>query len=261
MTPTVAGLLNDLSAEHRDLERMIEPLDESSWRRSTPAEGWTIADQIGHLAFFDRRAALAMSDVDAFVADRAELVRAAPHDPSVDLARRVSAAELLDEWRSARSVLAAAVPAVADGVRVPWYGPPMSLASFLTARLMETWAHGQDVADALGLARAATGRLRHVAHIGVGARAFSLTINGLAPDERAVTVELVAPSGEIWRWGPDADVASVKGDALDFCLVVTQRRRLDESSLVVEGDAAEQWMRVAQAFAGPPGRIRDRRSS
>lgn len=261
MTPTVAGLLADLSAEHRDLDQVVEHLDDDAWRRPTPSEGWSVADQIGHLAFFDRRAALAMSDPEAFAADRAELVRAAPHDPSVDLARRVTAAELLDEWRSARSELIAAVPAVAEGTRVPWYGPPMSLASFLTARLMETWAHGQDVADAVGVTRGVSDRLRHVAHIGVGARAFSLMINGLAADERPVVVRLVAPSGELWQWGSTADAASVSGDALDFCLVVTRRRRLDESSLVIEGEAAEQWMRVAQAFAGPPGRIRDRRSS
>ena len=60
----------------------------------------------------------------------------------------------------------------------------MSARSFLTARLMETWAHGQDVVDALGADRPPTDRLRHVAHIGVGARAFSYVANGVTmPDE------------------------------------------------------------------------------
>ena len=50
-----------------------------------------------------------------------------------------------------------------------------------TARLMETFAHGRDVADALGAhARAATARLRHVCHLGVRTRGFAYLINGAA---------------------------------------------------------------------------------
>ena len=110
---------------------------------------------------------------------------------------------LLDGWRSDRARLVEYARTVDPKARVPWYGPAMGARSFITARLMETWAHGQDVADALGVTRQPTDRLRHVAHIGVGARRFSYVANGRPVDETPVRVELVAPSGELWVWGPD----------------------------------------------------------
>lgn len=261
----IAGLLADLADEHTDLERVVDGLDEATWRIATPADGWTIADQISHLAFFDRRAALAIADPDAFARDRDELIRAAPHDRSVDLGRTVTPSRLLGEWRAARAELVTVASGVRPDVRIPWYGPAMAPTSFLTARLMETWAHGQDVVDALGANRAPTARLRHVAHIGVGARAYALSVNARPADTRPVDVELTAPTGETWTWrsgDPAADSSSdavagkVSGPALDFCLVATQRRHLDDTALVVTGDAATTWMAVVQAFAGPAGRGR-----
>jgi uncharacterized protein (TIGR03084 family) len=128
----------------------------------------------------------------------------------------------------------------------------MAARSFLTARLMETWAHGQDVVDAVGAPRTPTARLRHVAHIGVRARPFSYLVNQLPMPDRPVYVALDAPDGSVWEWGePAAD--SVRGPALDFCLVVTQRRHLADARLVIEGDAAREWMGFAQAFAGGAG--------
>jgi len=136
---------------------------------------------------------------------------------------------------------------------VPWYGPPMSAASALTARIMETWAHGQDVADALGAVREPTARLRHVAHIGIGARAYSYLVNGKQPPEAPIRVELAAPDGDTWGWGPEDAVDRVGGPALDFCLVVTQRRHLADTMLQVSGPVATEWMSFAQAYAGPAG--------
>ena len=43
------------------------------------------------------------------------------------------------------------------------------------------------------------------------------------------------------------------GPALDFCLLVTQRRHRDDLALVIEGAAATEWMAIAQAFAGAAG--------
>jgi uncharacterized protein (TIGR03084 family) len=110
------------------------------------------------------------------------------------------------------------------GLRVPWFGPPMSAASALTARIMETWAHGQDVADALGVVREPTARLRHVAHIGVGARAFSYAAHRRPLPDAPVRVELTAPDGAVWSWGPPDATDRISGPALDFALLITQRR-------------------------------------
>ncbi|MEY4225039.1 MAG: hypothetical protein RIS33_1973 [Actinomycetota bacterium] len=265
MAPHLDDLLADLADEHRDLDAVVSGLSESAWAAPTWAEGWSIADQISHLAFFDERAALAMTDPDGFARDFEQMVSAG-RDVSVDRARSSAPTELLADWRVARSTLLDAARAADPSARVPWYGPAMSLRSCVTARLMETWAHGQDVVDALGIDRSGTPRLRHVAHIAVGARAYALMVNRQAPDERAVFVELSAPDGDTWTWGsPDADGGSVRGAALEFCLVAIQRRHLHDTTLRVEGEAATRWMSVVQAFAGPagPGRqpLRGRRSS
>jgi uncharacterized protein (TIGR03084 family) len=136
--------------------------------------------------------------------------------------------------------------------RLPWYGPPMSLRSFTTARLMETWAHGQDVVDGLGLpidARPVTDRLRHIAFLGCATRGWSYVVRGRTPPDTPVRVELSLPSGDTFREGND-DGAFVRGPALDFCLVVTQRRNVADTDLFVVGEAATEWMSIAQCFAG-----------
>ena len=247
-------LILDLEAEHLSLELLVDPLSAESWRLPTESPGWTVADQISHLQFFDQRATWALNDVDRFVEDRANLLASAPRDLSVVLGRSVSSEELLVAWKRERSALLAALRSADPTVRVPWYGPSMSVKSFLTARLMECWAHGFDVATATGVDRPSTDRLRHVAHIGVGARAFSLLINGLEADHRSIRVELVSPRGELWTWGDEVSDQRVVGDALDFCRVVTQRSTLALSGLTITGESAVTWMAVAQAFAGAPGK-------
>jgi uncharacterized protein (TIGR03084 family) len=130
----------------------------------------------------------------------------------------------------------------------------MSTMSFVTARLMETWAHGQDIADALEMPRTATSRLRHIAHLGVRTRSNSYVVRGLAGPVTPVTVALTGPAGESWVWEESESPGDrIQGSALDFCLVVTQRRNVADTGLVVEGSTASQWMSIAQAFAGPPG--------
>ncbi len=253
-SPSIASVVDDLIAEHAELDVLVAGIDEELWRSDTPAAGWTIADSIGHLDFFDERARLALVDPAAFAADRDRLMASAPHDPSTDFARSVTGSELLDHWRDQRSKLVGAALSADPDARVPWYGPAMSLRSFLTARLMETWAHGQDVFDTLGRDRQPSGRLRHVCHIGVQARPYSLMINRRPGDSSEIFVSLTGPDGTDWTWGsPTAPGGRVVGDALEFALVVVQRRNLGDTALVVEGESARNWMDVAQAFAGPPG--------
>jgi uncharacterized protein (TIGR03084 family) len=117
---------------------------------------------------------------------------------------------------------------------------------------MEYWAHGQDIADGLGVARTPTARLRHICHLGVRTRGFSYAARGMTPPDVDVHVALVSPDGDTWTWGEPASADRVEGSALDFCLVVTQRRHVDDTALNVTGDAATEWMHIAQAFAGGP---------
>jgi uncharacterized protein (TIGR03084 family) len=252
--PSLGELTTDLAAEHADLDALVAGLDEPGFDTPTPAEGWSVRDQLSHLAWFDREAVRAALDPEGFtatlpdaLADDAFTERAAVEG------RAMSGAEVLGWWRAARAEVLGALAGLDPSTRIPWYGPPMSAASFTTARLMETWAHGQDVADALGVERDPTDRLRHVAFLGVRALPNSYRVRDLPVPEVPVRVELVAPSGQVWSWGDEGAADHVRGPALDFCLVATQRRHVDDTALEAEGPVATEWLRLAQAFAGPAG--------
>ncbi|WP_051796433.1 TIGR03084 family metal-binding protein [Streptomyces sp. NRRL S-87] len=259
-----ADLLADLRAEGEELDALVGDLDPAEWARPTPAPGWSLAHQIAHLAWTDRAALLALTDADAF-AKQVETALAAP-DSFVDDGAAEGAAlpprELLARWRAGRTALGEALAAADAGERFPWYGPPMKAASMASARLMETWAHGQDVADALGAARTPTARLRHVARIGVRARNYAFAVRGLPAPEAEFRVELVAPDGvEVWAYGPADAAQRVTGPALDFCLLVTQRAHRTDLALVATGADADRWLDIAQAFAGPAGQGREPRDA
>ena len=255
MPADMKALAADLAAETAVVRALVADLDDPAWRQPTPAPGWSIADQVSHLAHFDDAAVKSATDPDAFRADLAAMLEAGSGDPD-SLARRYRAippGELLSWFDRARARLLDVFGSLDASVRVPWFGIDMSAASSLTARLMETWAHGQDIADALGVRREPTARLRHVAHIGIAAMPYSFAANGRPVPGQPVRVELISPGRDMWLWGPAGAADRVTGSALDFCLVVTQRRHVSDTALVVCGPVATEWMAIAQAFAGPPG--------
>ncbi|MET9070745.1 TIGR03084 family metal-binding protein [Streptomyces sp. NPDC004232] len=248
-------VIDDLRAESEELDLLVAELSAEQWALPTPAPGWTLAHQIAHLAWTDRSALLAVTDADAFRA-LVEKALAAPDsfvDEGAEEGARLVPAELLSAWREGRTVLDQALRAAPPGARFPWYGPPMSAASMATARLMETWAHGLDIADALGVVRPPTDRLRHVARLGVRTRDFAYSVHQLTPPAEEFRVELAAPTGETWAYGPENAPQRVTGPALDFCLLVTQRAHRADLGLTAVGPDADRWLDIAQAFAGPPG--------
>jgi uncharacterized protein (TIGR03084 family) len=288
----LAGLLADLAAESADLDARVDQLPEAHWARLTPADGWTIAHQIAHLAWTDHIATLAATDRDAFWAWMNSTVFTDP-DRFVDRGTEsflAPPAELLDRWRAGRAALAGALAAVPPSAKIPWFRTSMSRASMATARIMETWAHGQDVADTLGHRRAPTDRLRHIAYLGFRTLGHSFLTHGREVPATPVRLELVAPAGSgagnvrseersaadgrrrrpgpsgsaasasgqsIWEYGPEDATDRVVGPALDFCLLVTQRRHRADLALVATGPVADEWLDIAQAFAGPPGTGRE----
>ncbi|MGW2287636.1 TIGR03084 family metal-binding protein [Streptomyces phaeochromogenes] len=254
-------VFDDLRDESEELDRLVGELSEEDWALATPAAGWTVAHQIAHLAWTDRSALLAATDLAAFGAE-VEKALAAPDrfvDDGAEEGAGLPPARLLAEWRAGRDALHKVLSSAPRGVRFPWYGPPMSGASMATARLMETWAHGQDIADALHVMRPPTDRLRHVARIGVRARDFAFGVRGLTPPEEEFRVELTSPAGagdgdgELWTYGPEDAAQRVTGPALDFCLLVTRRAHRADLAVRAQGADADRWLDIAQAFAGPPG--------
>jgi uncharacterized protein (TIGR03084 family) len=248
-------MVADLRAESDDLDALVAPLAAGRWADPTPSPGWTVAHQIGHLLWTDRVALISVTDEPGF----AEVLAAAAQDPVgfVDAGAEQLAATpppvLLSDWRAIRERLHDALLTVDEGRKLPWFGPPMSAASMATARLMETWAHGLDVADALGTKRAPTERLHSIAHLGVRTRDYAFIVNELAPPSEPFLVELRAPAGNTWSWGPTDAGQRVTGAAEDFCFLVTQRRPLSALDITAHGPDAQRWLEIAQAFAGPPG--------
>lgn len=246
------SLLRDLEAETADLVATLEGLTAAQWALATPAEGWDIHDQVVHLAFFDDLAILGFTRPEEFRVT-VDALRAGGPD-WVDRVNRertmLSPVETLSWLTDSRAALGRVFAEVGPGARSQWFGPSMSAASAATARLMETWAHGQDVYDALGLPHTVTDRVRHVCHLGVITREFAFALRGLPAPRTDVRVELLAPSGDLWTWGPADAADRVTGTADDFALVVTQRRHRADTTLTATPGAAEQWLEIAQAFAG-----------
>ena len=247
-------ICKDLAMEQQELDAVVASLDEAGWKTRTPADGWDIKEQIRHLAYFENRAKLAASNPEAFQQWFGEMRQ----DPDTmkrhmeTTGKDLPAGETLRWWREERSALLEVLAKMDRKTRLPWYGPALSAMSFATARLMETWAHGQDVVDALGIKRKPTERLRHIAHLGVSTFGWSYANRKMGIPDTAVRVELTGPSGEIWSWGPEEAQDKIKGPAEDFCLVVVQRRHVADTDLVINGETAQQWMSIAQAYAGPP---------
>jgi uncharacterized protein (TIGR03084 family) len=246
------AICDDLAAEHAVLDAIVAELDEFQWSAPTPADGWAVRDQICHLATYDDASWLAATDPAGFT----ERELAPGNDRQarqLETARRLSGRQILTWWRQIRVDMLHALRPLDAKARLPWYGPPMSALTFTSARLEETWGHGQDVVDALDVERPATDRLRHVAHLGVLTRGYSFTNQGKPAPTDDVRVELIAPSGALWTWGDERATNRVTGPAEAFCLVVTRRRHHADTDLVIQGRAAQAWMEIAQAFAGPPG--------
>jgi uncharacterized protein (TIGR03084 family) len=246
----VDELVEDLRVTQSQLRDVLVALEPDQWDRRTPSPGWTVRHQVRHLAQGEELSLLAATDEARFQAELARLlarlddVEAATTAPSTE-----SDAALLERWWRAADGTRAAVAAAPVGTRISWATGPMSRASFLTARVMETFAHGHDIGTATQRSAGFGHALEHVAHLGVLTRDFSFTNRGLPAPDTTLRVELFDPDLEFGS--PDA-ADQVRGPTRDFCLLVTQRIHRDDTSLMASGPHAEEWLGIAQCFAGPP---------
>lgn len=258
MSEAWAALVDDLEAESGVLEALLARLPPDAWDASSPAEGWTLRDCVVHLAETDDRAMRSVLS-EAPAADSSP-----PDGVLTDAmlgAQGKTPSEVFDWYCRANQRLVSALRRLGGEERLSWAGRPMSARSFTSARLMEHWSHGLDIHDAAGVAPVDTDRLRQVAHLGYLTRDFAYRTHAMTPPETSLYLELVAPSGETWVWGPPDAPDRISGTAGDFCRVVTQRIHPVDTSLHAEGPHAAEFLSIAQAFAGPPGSGRPPRSS
>jgi uncharacterized protein (TIGR03084 family) len=256
----LSTVIDDLAAEGSLLESAVAGFDEEQRNSLSGAAGWTVLDQLAHLAWTDEVAVLALTR-DPLLEQLVSDAQLAPDDFADRHAHAVSALgwdHVLSRWRASRALVIKLLKAEDPRAEVPWFGPPMAPASMASARLMETWAHGLDIADGLGLMVAPTSRLRHIVHLGVRTRNYAFRLHGLAVPPQEFRVELTAPDSELWAYGPESAPDQIVGSAMDFCLLVTRRRHPSDLELTVTGDQAQAWLPIAQAFAGSPGQSRAR---
>ena len=249
-----SAALDRLRTEGRMLENLVQDLPAEDWAKPTPAAGWTIAHQIAHLTWTDGAALAALHGEAAFepYKQRSQENRLEFVDEVATQGAQQDPVDLYTQWQTSRAQLATALEQSDKTVRYPWFGPGMKARSMITARIMETWAHGQDVANALGAQWPATDALQDIAHLGLATRQFTYQNNDLEAPTSELYVELTGPNDQLWMWGNPTAENSVTGSAWDFALLVTQRAELEDLNLQITGDDAKTWASIAQAFAGPP---------
>lgn len=247
----------DLSEEAADLGGLLAALTDTDWERVTAFKGYTIGDVMRHLHQGDHLALLSIADPEGFQRTAAE--RRQRREAGIgarESARlefgHLTGRALLEAWQGTLATLCERLDAIPADTRLKWVGPDMGARMFATARLMEVWAHGQEIWDVLGRVRAPTDRLHAIAVIGVRTFGWTFTNRGLPVPPEPPHVRLVAPSGAIWEWHAASKAGTVTGTALDFCQVVTQVRNVADTALAVSGETAQRWMAIAQCFAGPP---------
>lgn len=254
---TMTDVCADLLGEYRELAAFAQTLTPEQWATKTAFFGWTPWDEIAHLCFFDETGLLAVSDCAAFAENTSDLLAQLGAGREISaIAREKYAAldgsQLLALWRSRFDGLVAVLASLDARARLPWYGPTMSARSFATARMMETWAHGQDIFDAARVRRTPSRCLKHIAHIGVTTYGWTFVNRKLPVPESTPYIELSTAGGEIWTWGEFSAEHFVRGDAEEFCLLVTQRRNVADTELQYDGEPAALWLSMAQCFAGAP---------
>ncbi len=255
-------ICSDLEEQYQEFDDMVSGLDVNLWQHRTPFYNWTLFDQVAHIAFFDHEALLAIQDPDRF-RERAEgvmdvIVSGRNLREYTNQLLRIKLPDikkpesLLLFWQNTRKRLIQRLNKITPKDRMPWYGPDMSGPSFVTGRLMEAWAHSQDVFDALRIRWVNCTRLLHVAHIGVKTFNWSFILRKFQVPGITPRVELTGPSGKVWKWGESDAMERVWGSAEEFCLVVTQRRNVLDTGLKCQGKNVAKWLTIAQAFAGVP---------
>ena len=248
---------HDYLAEVDELSNLLRDQLESIFFKKTLFKSWTVNDVIGHLYMFDFAALKSLQNENEFAKIYSNVSSHLDQGMSLlesqyPFLTELSGKNLFERWYGNSRKLGAAFAGADPSVRLKWFGPEMSAKSSITARQMETWAHGQEIFDVLGVKRTAHDRIKNICHLGVATFGWSFTNRGLKVPDHTPYVRLISPSGKIWEWGDSGSSSSINGNASEFAEVVTQVRNVQDTKLKSEGAIAKNWMKIAQCFAGQP---------
>ncbi len=244
----------DFRAESEALHGLLEPVDPALFDEPTQFKDWTINSVLQHLHFWNLMAGYQLTDEEALKSNLKGVIGApgGMRGFETSVLGGLKGAELLGAWREGFNNTADLFAECDPKQRLKWAGPDMGARSSITARLMETWAHGQEVYDHLGVVRQNGDRIGNIVILGVNTYGWTYQTRGEDVPGPMPRLELTAPSGQVWTHGEASETEKITGLAEEFCQVVTQTRNIADTRLDVTGPNANDWMSKAQCFAGPP---------
>ena len=237
------AVARDLAAEQAELSDLLSGRSVGDWGAETRCEGWAVTDVVLHLAQTNELAVASITGEGR--GDAGAALSEAPTRSSVDQRgaamvdseRSTQAREVHRRWQTSARQLDKAVASADPHARVPWVVGVLSVQTLTATRLAETWIHAGDVADAVEVPGCPTDRLWHVARLAWRTLPYAFERAGhqLAG---LVAMRLRSPTGEPWLLRPDAEPSTtIRGDALELCLVAA--RRLDPTATALDGDGPD----------------------
>lgn len=249
-------ILIALAAQHAELAALVDGCSTGDWERPTRCEGWDVAAVLLHLAQTDEfAAASARGEFDRFhdglLGNREEQTVAVDDAAAaaVEGERSAGGESIRKRWHDASQEMQAVFRAGDPHTRVTWVSGQLSLQTLAATRLSECWIHTDDIASALGIDLAPTGRLRHIARLAWRTLPYAFD-RADTPMTGPVALDLTGPNGEQWRFDPDASaLTTIRGSAAEFCEVAARRVDPSATDLVGDGPDATAVLRLVRTYA------------
>ncbi len=248
---------DDFLEDSRQLLTLMQDKSKAHYSKQTQFKNWTINDVIGHIHIFNFAANLSLTAPKKFLEFILPIKMVISNGcSSLEVQKTwlagASGPELLEKWWSEVEKVSYNFSHVDPKQRLKWVGPDMSARSSITARQMETWAHGHEIFDVLGKERVEHDRIKNIVHLGIATFEWTFKNRRLPIPRKVPFVKLLSPSGKSWEWNTPSETSRIEGTATDFVSVVTQTRNVLDTDLKLTGKVAKQWLSIAQCFAGPP---------
>lgn len=245
----------DFQQESESLADALRNLNDVDFKQKTQFKGWTIEDILGHLHMFNVAADLTLEDGAKFRLFFSRIEKEMANGKTLLQSQYpwlngMSGRILYNSWIEGSRKVAAKYVIADPKTRVKWAGPEMSARSSITARQMETWAHGHEIFDSLGIKREEFDRIKNIVFLGVNTFNWSHVVNKQVVPDAMPYLRLTSPTGQLWEFGDRNDKEMISGDAVGFAQVVTQTRSFYDVNLTAIGPVANHWMNIAQCFAG-----------
>ena len=243
-------IFDDLTAEYDRLDGIFAGLSAAGWASPSAAAGWRVVDVLLHLAQTEEAVAATVTGVPVRPGMPVPEQGAVSVDEAMDrwvAAERAGPEVVYPRWQEARHRSVAALRAADPDTASPWASAPLRPATLATTRLAEHWAHTLDITGPLSIPYPDTARLWHIARLAHRSLPYAFAVAGEEPGP--VRVELTAPDGTTWQYGPADAPSTITGPAGEFCRVGARRLAPEESGLTTTGPHGVTALRVLRNYA------------